>query len=411
VNCQRKPTPVSALIHAATMVTAGVFLIIRCSYIFEMSPICLKVVLLFGGVTALFAGSVGMVQLDLKKVIAYSTCSQLGFMIVACGLSAYDVALFHLAMHAFFKALLFLSAGSIIHAYYYDEQDFRRMGGSLSIMPITYIAFTVGSIALMGFPFTAGYYSKDLILELLLVVNCPISKVSMLFCFLAVICTTFYSTRLLYFVFFSQNRNTNYIMSKTHESSYFILIPLVILSAFSLFGGYLFKESIVNTTLLKGNYKNMLNCFYNFDENFMTLSYINVEELGLSKLISFFIVLFVTVVTFIVYNDKKVYKILMANKFFIFLYGFLQKKWFFDVIYASFSRFVLNNISYSQLLNLWDRGFLEMIGPLGGTRFLSFISANLRLLQSGNLSLYLHYFFLGLIALMIIFINIIIFLS
>jgi len=250
------PTPVSALIHAATMVTAGVFLIIRCCYLFELSPVVLKVVLIFGGITALFAGSVGMVQVDLKKVIAYSTCSQLGFMVVACGLSAYDVALFHLAMHAFFKALLFLSAGSIIHAFYYDEQDIRRMGGALQILPVTYISFFIGSIALMGFPYTAGFYSKDFILELLLVTNCPISKFSMLCCFLAVVCTTFYSTRLLYFVFFSSNRNTLYIMSKTHESSIYILIPLIVLSFFSLFGGFIFKESFVSSAVLSGSFRN-----------------------------------------------------------------------------------------------------------------------------------------------------------
>ena len=149
------------------MVTAGVFLLIRVCYLFELTPGIKILIFILGAITALFAGSVGTVQMDLKKVIAYSTCSQLGFMVVACGLGAYDVALFHLAMHAFFKALLFLSAGSIIHAFFYDEQDIRRLGGVFNLLPVTYTAFLIGSLALMGFPFLSGYYSKDTILELL----------------------------------------------------------------------------------------------------------------------------------------------------------------------------------------------------------------------------------------------------
>lgn len=159
------PTPVSALIHAATMVTAGVFLIARCSPLFEFSTTALCIVTIFGGLTALFAASTGLVQNDLKRVIAYSTCSQLGYMIFACGVSGYNVGIFHLANHAFFKALLFLSAGSVIHAMS-DEQDMRKMGGLLKLLPYTYGMMLIGSLALMGFPFLAGFYSKDVILEL-----------------------------------------------------------------------------------------------------------------------------------------------------------------------------------------------------------------------------------------------------
>lgn len=385
------PTPVSALIHAATMVTAGVFLIIRCCYIFELSPFILKIVLIFGGITALFAGSVGMVQVDLKKVIAYSTCSQLGFMVVACGLSAYDVALFHLAMHAFFKALLFLSAGSIIHAFYYDEQDIRRMGGALSVLPVTYLSFFIGSIALMGFPYTAGFYSKDFILELLLVTNCPLSKFSMLCCFLAVGCTTFYSTRLLYFVFFSSNRNNLYIMSKTHESSFYILIPLLVLSFFSLCGGFLFKETFVSSGVLMGNFKNAFSLGEFFYNEAYTLFYLEIEELYLSKLISFFIVIFVTVFTLIGYNNPFFFNKIMKNHLFLFLFRFLQKKWYFDILYAYFSRFILN-FSFNNFLLLWDRGFLEFFGPLGGTRFFYGLTQIVRGFQTGELKYYLESF-------------------
>jgi NADH-ubiquinone oxidoreductase chain 5 len=159
------PTPVSALIHAATMVTAGVFLIIRCSPLIEYSSDALLVILTFGALTAFFAATVGLVQNDLKRVIAYSTCSQLGYMVFACGLSNYDVSLFHLINHGFFKALLFLSAGAVIHAMA-DEQDMRRLGALINSVPFTYTMILIGSLSLMGFPFLTGFYSKDAIIEL-----------------------------------------------------------------------------------------------------------------------------------------------------------------------------------------------------------------------------------------------------
>lgn len=158
------PTPVSALIHAATMVTAGVFLIIRCSSLFESVPFILLFITLVGAGTAFMAATAGLLQNDLKKVIAYSTCSQLGYMVFACGLSNYALSLFHLANHAFFKALLFLSAGAVIHSIS-NEQDLRRMGGLLRLLPYTHVMFLIGSLALMGFPFLTGFYSKDIILE------------------------------------------------------------------------------------------------------------------------------------------------------------------------------------------------------------------------------------------------------
>lgn len=159
------PTPVSALIHAATMVTAGVFLIIRCSNILEHAPRILYLVAIWGGITALISGTIGTVQNDIKKIIAYSTCSQLGYMVLACGLSYYNVGFFHLFNHAFFKALLFLSAGSVIHLMS-NEQDIRRMGGLGSLSPFIYVNVLIGSLALAGFPFLAGFYSKDLVIEI-----------------------------------------------------------------------------------------------------------------------------------------------------------------------------------------------------------------------------------------------------
>jgi len=158
------PTPVSALIHAATMVTAGVFLLIRCSFIFEYAPRVLFLIAVWGGLTALVSGTIGTVQNDIKKIIAYSTCSQLGYMVLACGVSDYSLGLFHLFNHAFFKALLFLSAGSVIHILN-NEQDIRKMGALAKLTPFVYINIVIASLALAGFPFLAGFYSKDLIIE------------------------------------------------------------------------------------------------------------------------------------------------------------------------------------------------------------------------------------------------------
>lgn len=199
------PTPVSALIHAATMVTAGVFLVVRCSPLFEQSSVSLTIVTLFGAMTAFFAATTGLVQNDIKRVIAYSTCSQLGYMVFACGLSAYNVGVFHLANHAFFKALLFLSAGSVIHALS-DEQDMRKMGGLVQVLPITYAMVFIGSISLMGFPFMTGFYSKDSIIEVAYGSFSSIGHFAHWLGCLGAFFTAFYSMRLLYMVFFGRNK-------------------------------------------------------------------------------------------------------------------------------------------------------------------------------------------------------------
>src|SRR5690606_37045323 len=195
------PTPVSALIHAATMVTAGIFVMLRCCYLFEFSNSLLIFVSLVGCLTSVFAGTVGFLQNDIKKVIAYSTCSQLGFMTFVCGCSGYTISIFHLFNHGFFKALLFLGAGSIIHSLM-DEQDIRKMGGLVNLLPFTYIIFLIGSLSLSGFLFTSGYYSKDVILELLYSnVNINLRFIYYLALF-SVMFTVLYSIRLLFFVFY-----------------------------------------------------------------------------------------------------------------------------------------------------------------------------------------------------------------
>lgn len=364
------PTPVSALIHAATMVTAGIFLIIRCGVLFDFSPVCQKIILVWGGLTALFAGSTGMLQNDLKKVIAYSTCSQLGFMAAACGLGYYDVALFHLAMHAFFKALLFLSAGSVIHAFSTEEQDIRRMGGLFYLMPVTYISMLIGSLALMGFPFTAGYYSKDLILEHLFIATCPISRFSLLCCLLASICTVFYSTRLLYLIFFAKPLYSKNILLHIKESNGFMLLPLIILAFFSIFGGLLFKYIFV------------------FKFNWF------IEELPVGiKLIPFFIVIFTSLITLYYYTHSEKFNFLIQLPFFRRIYKFLIKKWYFDAIYGFISKAILRLI-FKVLFILGDRGFLEYFGPLGIVRYINnWIKNFFQAASNGNLLEYYTVFF------------------
>jgi NADH-ubiquinone oxidoreductase chain 5 len=238
------PTPVSALIHAATMVTAGVFLIIRCSFFFELAPKILQLIIYIGALTAFFAASTGLFQNDIKKIIAYSTCSQLGYMIFACGLSTYDVAIFHLSNHAFFKALLFLGSGSIIHAVY-NEQDMRKMGGLKSLLPFSYSIILIGSLALIGFPFLTGFYSKDLILEAAFAQQTSFSFFCYILGSLSVLCTSFYSTRLIFMVFLAEPNGNKFILLNAHESSIRIGLPLFLLALLSISIGYVSKDLFV----------------------------------------------------------------------------------------------------------------------------------------------------------------------
>jgi NADH-ubiquinone oxidoreductase chain 5 len=238
------PTPVSALIHAATMVTAGIFLVSRCSYIFEFSSFILNLICFLGSCTAFFAATTGLFQNDMKKVIAYSTCSQLGYMVFACGLSSYDVGVFHLSNHAFFKALLFLSAGSVIHAAG-DEQDMRKLGGLKTLLPFSYSMTLVGSLALIGFPFLSGFFSKDVILE----ISYSKYTIESHFCYvlgcLAAFVTSFYSTRLLFLVFLSNPNGNRLLYLHAHEASWKMGLPLFVLSVASVLIGFLTKDIFI----------------------------------------------------------------------------------------------------------------------------------------------------------------------
>jgi len=230
------PTPVSALIHAATMVTAGVFLVSRFSPVFEYAPIALQVVCVFGALTAFVAATIGMTQFDIKRVIAYSTMSQLGYMFFALGVSAYSAAMFHLVTHAFFKALLFLGAGSVIHAMS-DEQDMRKMGGIWKKIPVTYAMMWIGSLALAGVPFFAGYYSKDLILESDWAANSPVGHFAYYMGIAAALMTAFYSWRLIIMTFHGKPRADHHTMEHVHESPAVMIVPLLVLAVGAIFSG------------------------------------------------------------------------------------------------------------------------------------------------------------------------------
>ena len=244
------PTPISALIHAATMVTAGIFMVSRMSPLFELSETALMFVMIIGAITALFMGLLGIVQNDIKRVVAYSTLSQLGYMTVALGVSAYSVAIFHLMTHAFFKALLFLAAGSVIVAMHH-EQDIRKMGGLKSKMPITYWTSLIGTLALIGFPGFAGFYSKDMIIEAVRYSQLPYADWVYIAAIAGVFITAFYSFRMFFMVFHGQSRVDKHTESHLHESPWSITIPLIALAIPSAFIGFYTIEPMLFTGWLE----------------------------------------------------------------------------------------------------------------------------------------------------------------
>jgi len=255
------PTPVSALIHAATLVVSGVFLIIRCSIFFENSESVLFIVSIMGALTSFFAASVGLFQNDLKRVIAYSTCSQLGYMVFITGLSHYSISLFHLANHAVFKALLFMSAGCIIHGLS-DEQDLRKMGALLNIFPVSYVMILIGSLALVGFPFLTGFYSKDCILELAVAKHTEVGN----FCYFlgcsAAFCTSFYSFRLVFLTFINPVNSFKKYIEHAHEAPITMVFPLMVLAFGAIFYGYITRDLMIGLGSLFFN--NVHTNFYNF---------------------------------------------------------------------------------------------------------------------------------------------------
>lgn len=384
------PTPVSALIHAATMVTAGVFVVIRSSPLLEYSSSVLFLVSLIGGLTALFAGSVGLVQYDIKKVIAYSTCSQLGYMFFACGMSNYSVGLFHLFNHGFFKALLFLGAGSVIHAML-DEQDMRKMGGLVKLLPLTYIAIIVGSLSLTGFPFLTGFYSKEVVLEI------AFSKFSVNSFYIywlgvfAAFITSFYSIRLAYLVFFAAPNSHARAVSGSHESNYFIFYVLSVLGFLSIFIGFIFKDMFIGLgTDFWSN--SIFQLYYNTD-----ILYAEFLDYYF-KLIPLFFSIAGVIASLLVYFIYYSFSIsLIKNTTYRQFYFFLAKKWYFDLIYNNIFVFNLLKGFYALTFKLVDRGLIEFFGPLSLVRVIGKFSAIFSYFQTGFLYNYIFIMLLGII--------------
>ena len=380
------PTPVSALIHAATMVTAGVFLVVRCSPIFEYSQFTLNVITYVGLITSLFAASVALLQNDIKKVIAYSTCSQLGYMFFACGISAYSLAMFHLVTHAFFKALLFLGAGCVIHCLHH-EQDCNKMGGLYKKLPVTFAFIIIGSIALMGIPPFAGYFSKDLILEYALSMHTfNGTNIYMLGC-LGAFLTSVYSTRLIYLAFLNKTNIKTDLFNKIKEPSFTMLFPLFILSIGAIAGGYLFYEIVEN------------NAFW-FNSIF-TLTKVNyVEEAHhlekIYKLFPIFLVVLAVIIVFTAYRyvDSLSYLVNYKIKG---LVKFLQKKWYFDEIYGFL--FVDKLLQLSKFL--WTRvdiNLIDLKGPIGVSNNIWKAAAYCRKIQNGKVFSYAIVMFAGIVV-------------
>jgi NADH-quinone oxidoreductase subunit L len=387
------PTPVSALIHAATMVTAGVFLVARCSPLFEYSENALLMVTLVGAATALFAATIALTQNDSKKIIAYSTCSQLGYMFFACGVSAYSAAIFHLATHAFFKALLFLGAGSVIHAMHH-EQNIQKMGGIWKKIPITYAMMWIGSLALAGFPPFAGFYSKDVILEAAFMSHSPLGKLAYWMGISAAFLTAFYSWRLLFLTFHGKTRADHHTYDHAHESPLSMLIPLFVLAAGSIFAGII-GSKIYHMVAAEGNF-------------FSGAIFVREGKAGLLEEIHHapFLVkispLIVGVVAialaYIFYLVKKDWPAKLANALKP-LYKLSVNKWYFDEIYDM----ILVKPTKKLGDFLWKIIDMKIVDglPNGAAAFCKIMAGRVSKLQTGYLYNYSMWMVLGLISLLL----------
>ena len=382
------PTPVSALIHAATMVTAGVFLVVRCSPIYEYSELALNIITIVGMGTAFFAATVALVQTDIKKIIAYSTCSQLGYMFFATGVGAYNVAMFHLFTHAFFKALLFLGSGSVIHAFK-DEQDIDKMGGVWKKLPYTYTLMIIGTLALTGFPFLSGFYSKDAIIEFAYLRGNITGYYAAGVGIITALLTAIYSWRLIFKTFHGEYNNKDIKIEDTHESPLVMLIPLILLSIGAIFSGYAFKELFLG-------YEGMI--------NFWRESIFFLEPLSMEHPPFWFLILTPILVTLsipiayylFVKNKNLSKKIVDVNKP---LHQFLLNKWYFDELYD----YLFVTPSKKIGLFLWkflDIKIIDGLGPDGISSLIKKCSLKANKFQSGYIYQYAFVMLLGFSALL-----------
>ncbi|MDB2527022.1 NADH-quinone oxidoreductase subunit L [Candidatus Pelagibacter bacterium] len=382
------PTPVSALIHAATMVTAGVFLVVRCSPIFEYSPVTLNIITVVGMTTAFFAATVALVQNDIKKIIAYSTCSQLGYMFFAAGVGAYNVAMFHLFTHAFFKALLFLGSGSIIHSFK-DEQNINEMGAVYKKLPYTWILMIIGTLALTGFPFLSGFYSKDAIIEFAYLKGNTTGYYAAGIGILTALFTSIYSWRLIFKTFHGSYNNKKIKIEEMHESPLVMLVPLVILAIGAVFSGFLFKDLFIG----HGDYTSF------WGDSIKFLSPLSSEHppLWFLLLTPTLVMISIPIAYYLFVKNKELpNQFAQLNKP---LYNFLVNKWYFDELY---------NILFIQSskkigLFFWksiDVKIIDKFGPDGISSLIKTLSIKASKFQSGFIYQYAFMILIGFSALL-----------
>ena len=382
------PTPVSALIHAATMVTAGVFLVVRCSPIFEYSPLTLNIITVVGMTTAFFAATVALVQTDIKKIIAYSTCSQLGYMFFAVGVGAYNVAMFHLFTHAFFKALLFLGSGSVIHSFK-DQQDINQMGAVYKKLPYTWILMIIGTLALTGFPFLSGFYSKDAIIEFAYLRGNTAGYYAAGVGILTALLTSIYSWRLIFKTFHGTYNNQKLKIEEIHESPIVMLIPLIVLAIGAIFAGFLFKDLFIG--------HGGENHFWGESIKFINPLSTDHPPLWIILITPILVLLSIPVAYYLFVKNKELpNQFVQSNKP---LYNFLVNKWYFDELYD----IIFIQSSKKIGLFFWkkiDVKIIDKFGPDGLALLIKNLSLRASKFQSGFIYQYAFMILIGLSGLL-----------
>ena len=386
------PTPVSALIHAATMVTAGVFLVVRCSPIFEYSQLTLNIITVIGMTTAFFAATIALVQTDIKKIIAYSTCSQLGYMFFAAGVGAYNVAMFHLFTHAFFKALLFLGSGSVIHSFK-DEQDINQMGAIYKKLPYTWILMIIGTLALTGFPFLSGFYSKDAIIEFAYLRGNTVGYYAAGIGILTAFLTSIYSWRLIFKTFHGTYNNKKINIEEMHESPILMLMPLIVLSTGAIFAGFLFKDLFIGHS---GD-----NHFWGDSIKFLNPLSTEHPPLWFILTTPVLVLLSIPLAYYLFVKNKELpNQLAQLNKP---LYNFLVNKWYFDDLY----NFLFIQPSKKIGFFFWktvDIKIIDRFGPDGVASLIRSLSLKASKFQSGFIYQYAFMILIGFSALLTFFI-------
>jgi len=390
------PTPVSALIHAATMVTAGVYLLMRSSPLIEYSNTVLLLCLWIGAITTVFSSLIGLFQQDIKKVIAYSTMSQLGMMVIAIGLSSYNVAIFHLVNHAFYKGLLFLGAGAVIHAVA-DNQDFRKYGGLKSFLPLTYSVMLIASLSLVAFPFMTGFYSKDFIIESAYGQFCLSSTVVYFISTIAAMFTTLYSVKVLYLTFLTNPNGPLVSYKHAHEGDMFMSMPLIILAIFSIFFGYITKDIFIglgsnffsdNSLYIHPSHEIMLDTEFAVPTIFKILPLIFTVSLSLLSIIF----------------SEFIPKALISFKLSRFgynVYSFFNQRFLVELFYNRFITDLILKLG-GQTTKVIDKGSIELVGPFGLEKGLVRLSRSIASLDTGVITSYALYILVGLTSYMLI---------